>query len=379
MSVTSVCNTFKKSIEDNYSLNIFADTGDQNFKTWATDVLLLNNMAITEENMMKVVGGKTGASILKNLISAITKANEAIDKGLLYLFNDLEHSNGEHQNFLVINSLSEIFRNSPSYSFETDSYTEKLEYAYTCGQLYSSYSKASDGTFLSNNFGYVMTDVKKICQTYESYFTGVDPSEIDQSGVIQTSQQSNWASMQITNKDYLDYINDKVLIIDSSSSDDEEDLPLLVRFWIYYYKQFQEEIQPFIDVFNSMVTDWEWFYDEITSYKEAGTDAAKLQAVGYTFTSSDNRSELASPTMTDVFSSCETKFQTYDSQVEYFYSLWKKTLSKMEEKTDLDSWDANSEKYKMFTGAILEDTGFFTKAKNIYNEFLTFFQKYGIQ
>lgn len=372
MSVTSVCNTFKKSIEDNYSLSIFgldSDISTQDFMNWATTVLTTDGRPVTKEDMIASMGGTTGKPILENLISAITKANEAIDKGLLYLFNDLEHSNGEHQNFLVINSLSEIFRNSPSYSFETDSYTEKLEYAYTCGQLYSSYGKASDGTFLSNNFGYVMTDVKKICQTYESYYTGVDPSKID---------QSDWGSVLLTNEDYFINMGWKYSYTSSSSSD-EEDIPPLVRFWNYYYKQFQEEIQPFIDVFNSMTTDWQWFYDEITSYKEAGTDAAKLQAVGYTFTSSDNRGELASPTMTDVFSSCETKFQAYDSQVEYFYSLWKKTLNKMEEKTDLDSWDANSEKYKMFTGAILEDTGFFAKAKNIYNEFLTFFQKYGIQ
>lgn len=325
MSVTSVCNSISSSIRTVFKSEPFVS---KNYTSTDTS-------SNTESS---ATGGRT---VLEALIESITKANEAIDKGLLYLFNDLEHSNGEHQNFLVINSLSEIFRNNPSYSFETDTYTEKLEYAYTCGQLYSSYGKASDGTFITNSYGYVTTDVLKVCNTYSEYYNKFTPS------ISSTSSYSG------TSK--------------------------IVQFWNRYYSSFSQEIQPFIDVFNSMATDWQWFYDEITTYKETGTEAAKLQAVGYTFTSSDNRSELALPTMTDVFSSCETKFQAYDSQVEYFYSLWKKTLNKMEEKTDLDSWDANSEKYKMFTGAILENIGFFTKAKNIYNEFLTFFQKYGIQ
>lgn len=374
MSVTSVCNTLKKGIEDNYSLSIFglaSDISTEEFMQWAFSLFNAGDKPLTKEDMLESMSGKTGMPILKNLISAITKANEAIDKGLLYLFNDLEHSNGEHQNFLVINSLSEMFRNTPSYSFETNTYTEKLEYAYTCGQLYSSYSKACDGTFLSNNFGYIISDVKKICQTYEKYYTGIDPDKID---------QGLWWNAILNNEDYFNTMGWKYSYTDSSSdNDDEKTIPPLVRFWNYYYEQFQEEIQPFIDTFNSIATDWQWFYDEITSYKEMGTEMSKLQAVGHSFIFSDNRNEQVSPTMTDVFNSCETKFQLYDSQVEYFYSLWKKTLTKIEERTDLNEWEISAEKYKMFTGAILENTGFFTKAKNMYNEFLTFFQKYDIQ
>lgn len=330
MTVESVLNSFITSIEANYDLAMFGSTI---VTTTGTD---------GESNTVTYYSGKEE---LEAVCKEIEKAKESINTGFLFLFNDLEQPNGEHQNFLVINALSEVFRKAQSYSFQTKVFTDKLWYAYTCGQLYSSYAHGASGEFLNTLYIEIPINITQICGEYQELYDEFTPSTTPADPADPGSKP----------------------------------LPKTVQFWKQYGTQFTKEISPYADTFNQVASDFSWFYNEIIAYKDLGTNAAKLQAVGYVFTNTDDRTQLVNTNMTEVFSLCSGKFEIYDSLVEQLYGLWIQTKNHVAtEYTDLQDYEIQGMELNIFTGALLESINFYSDSENIYHEFLTFFQNYGI-
>ena len=331
MTVESVLSEFKTQIESNYDLEMFGST---------------EVTTSTPDGGSNTVTYYSGKEELVKVCEAIDKAKNSINTAFLYFFNDLEQPSGEHQNFLVINALSEVFRRSQSYSFETKEFTNKLWYAYTCGQLYASYSRGCTGEFLSTLYGSIPINISRLCTNYQELYDEFTP--------------------------------------DTTAPDPEDPqskpLPKTVQFWQQYGEEFQTEVEPYIDTFNTVVSDFGWLYNEITKYKDLGTTAAKLQAVGYVFTNTDERTQLVSSNMTDVFALCSGKFEIYDELVGNMYNLWNQSKQHVAtEYPDLEEYNIASQELNVFTGVLLESINFYSDSETIYHEFLTFFSKYGIE
>lgn len=331
MTVESVMSGFVSDIEANYDLEMFGST-----------TVTITDDTTGESSTVTYYSGKEE---LEKICTAINAAKDSINTGFLYLFNDLEQDHGEHQNFLVINALSEIFRKTQSYSFETKQFTDKLWYAYTCGQIYSSYGKGASGQFLTRLYSEIPINITRICGEYQELYDEFTPSTTPE----------------------------------DPGDPESKPLPKTVQFWQEYGEEFGSEMEPFLDTFNALAADFNWFYGEITAYKELGTNAAKLQAVGNVFTYTDDRTQLVAPSMTEVFASCDNQFQIYDTLVEEMYDLWLRAEEHVNtEYTDLEEWEIRSTKLNVFAGVLLEHINFFSESETMYNEFLTFFSSYGI-
>lgn len=278
--------------------------------------------------------------VVETVCTGISSAKTAISTAWTYLFNDLEIPNGEHQNFLQLNALSEMFRKTPSYSFSNPKvYTDKLDYSYTCGQLYTSYAKGVDGTFLKTLYGNVPDEITAICSKYQNLYDKFVP--------------------------------------DTSETNSK---PKIAQFWESYSADFIKEIKPYELTFKSLASDWNDFYNKVHEYKELGVDAAKKQAVGFVFEHSGEREEQTLPTMTDVFSSCQNKFLYYDNLVEDLYGLWVQSAAHANTiYAEESEWVIISNRLKIFSGVLLEHIGFFSAAEKIYKNLLTFFSKYNIK
>lgn len=331
MTVESVLNSFIDNIESNYDMDMFGST------TVTTPG--------AEGEEPTTVTYYSGKEELEKVCEAIDAAKGSINRGFLFLFNDLEQDHGEHQNFLVINALSEIFRKTQSYSFETKQFTDKLWYAYTCGQIYASYARGADGQFLNTLYREIPINITQICTDYQELYDEFTPSTTPADPDDPQSQS----------------------------------LPKTVQFWQQYGDTFKEEINPFAETFNQVASDFAWFYDEIIAYKDLGTNAAKLQATGYVFTNTDDRLQVVLPSMTDVFGLCSGKFQIYDTLVEQMYGLWIQTEQHVAtEYSDLKEYEIQSYELNIFSGVLLESINFYSDSERIYNEFLTFFTNYDI-
>ena len=336
MSVESVMEGFVSSIQANYDKEIFevvtydptpSDTGQ-------------------EEGEDDTITSFDAKVVVDQVCDAINAAKESISKGWLYLFNDLEHPNGEHQNFLVLNAVSEVFRKTPSYDFNNPNvFTDRLEYCYTCGQLYTSYAKGVSGEFLDILYGAVPLDITEICEEYQELYDEFVPSTTP----------------------------------GDSSDPASRPMPKLMQFWNRYSNQFTAEILAYVPQFQELKSDWDWFYEEVSAYKDLGVSAAQKQAVGYVFVNTDDRTEQVHPTMTDVFQLCKGNFQVYDTLVEELYGIWLQADAHAEQLyAGEDEWTRNSNKLKVFSGVLLEHIGFFDDAKAMHEEFLTFFGRYNI-
>lgn len=325
MSVDTVIDQFLADIRKNYNLEIF-------------DVIAPSPDETTGE-VPAYYDPKTDTELV---CSNFDTARKKVNTGFLYLFNDLEHPNGEHQNFLMLNSISEIFRQTPSYSFTTKEFTDKLEYAYTCGQLYTSYSKGCTGEFIKNSYQYIPINITRICNKYQELYDAFIPDP-------------------------------------PSSDPDAEIIPKITQFWNKYSGAFSKEIAENNPPIETLSSNFDWFYNKITEYKDLGTNAAKIQAVGYVFYDAKNRVQLINQNMDIIFSLCRYKFKLYDTLVDDLYELWIKTINHVEsEYKDLNSYEKESMKQKIYSGQILEVINFYTNAKNIYDDFLTFFTQYSI-
>lgn len=328
MSVDSVMTEFNNVIRKNYELEIFDIVIPDADEETGTVPAYFDPETLIEDDICKT----------------IDTAKNTINRAFLYFFNDLEIPNGEHQNFLVLNNISEIFRKTPSYSFTTKEFTDKLEYAYTCGQLYTSYAKGCTGDFLDVLFKHIPVNITSICTKYQQLYDEFIPEPPD------------------------------------TSDPEAEVIPKITQFWNLYSDAFTEEILANKPPFEELSKDFEYLYDKITEYKELGINAAKQQAVGYVFPGDEKRLQVAYPSMDEVFSTCRNKFKLYDTLVDSVYELWLKTITHVEEEyADKQDYEKESLKLKIYSGALLEEIDFFADAQKIYQDFLTFFEQYDIR
>lgn len=282
------------------------------------------------------------AFIEENICKTIDRAKNAVNNAFLSLFNNLEAQNGEHQNFIIINAISEMIRGTPSYSFTTKEFTDKLEYAYTCGQLYASYAKGCTGEFLDTPFyNRTLGIITTICNTWQHEY--------------------------------------EKFLEKSSNTSVSESIPKITQFWNKYSGVFSSEILPYKAPFEKLAISFEQMYNKIIEYKDLGINAAKYQAVGNVFPGDEKRLQVVYPSMDEVFSACRHKFKLYDTLVDSLYELWLETITHVEkEYSDTPDFEKESLKSKIYIGVLLEKTNFYNDAQKLYQYFLTFFKQYNI-
>lgn len=329
MSVDSVINEFINEIRSNYNLSIF-------------------DIVVPDSNEGNVIDYFDPKTILEVVCQTLESLKSTINNAFLCLFNDLEQINGEHQNFISLNTLSEMFRNTPSYSLETKQFTDKLEYAYTCGELYSSYSKSYNGDFINTLYKNIPINITKICNKYQQLYNEFNSS---------------------TNIKYI-----------SKIINNEESIPKITQFWNKYNEQFTEEILQNKNPFIELQSNFNEFYTKIIEYKDLGTRAAKLQATGFVFINATNREQQVLSNMNDIFKLCRNKFKNYDELVDELYELWLTTIEHVNKNyLNLSEYDIESMKQKIYSGLLLEKINFFSDSEILYNYFLTFFSQYNIK
>lgn len=314
MSVDTIFDNYLKTIRNNYKLGIFSVEKGFNPKT-----------------------------VLENACSSFNDARKAINNGFLYLFNDLEQPNGDQQNFLIINSIAEIFRSIPMYSYDTKEFADSLDYAYTRGQIYTSYSKGSDGKFIQKLYDQVPKNITNICNEYQKKFDNYVPP------------------------------------VKSASEPEEPEKTPLESFWDKYSAEFTTKINTQSAQMETLANKFKWFYNKITEFKNLGVNASKLQASAHNFLNAKEYTQIVAPTMEDVFSVCRTKFKNYDPVIDNIYEIWLTAKEHVKiEYSELNTNDANTILSKIYSSKVLEYINFYNNSKKLYDELLTFFTQYGI-
>lgn len=325
MSVDSVLNGFAANIRENYSLEIF-------------DVII----PPPDEETGEVPPYFDPKKYTEQVCTAISEAQASINRAFLYLYNDLEIPHGEHQNFITINALSEVFRDTPSYSLSTKIFTDKLEYSYTCGQIYHSYSKGCTGDFLRTLYGYIPTSITNTCNYYQSLY------------------------------------DDFIPVI--SPNPEEPPVPKITQFWNKYSSAFSTAILEHEPQFKSVKNNFSMFYDMITEYKNLAINASKIQAAGFVFVDAKRRTQSVLDNMDTIFKECRNKFKYYDSLVNDLYELWLVTINHVEtEYSEESDYEKESLKIKIFSALLLDYVKFYDDSEKLYKNFLTFFTQYGIK
>lgn len=325
MSIDSILNTYISNIRQNYSLEIF-------------DIVV----PPPDEETGEIPPHFDPKTSMEELCSAISLAKSIINNAFLYLFNNLEIRNGEHQNFITINALSEVFRDTQQYSLDTKIFTDSPEYySNICGQLYFSYAKGYTGDFLTI-YNYVPINITEICNYYQLLYDEYTP--------------------------------------DISSGSEEPPAPKITQFWNSYGTSFEHQIFSFKPIFEKLSNDFISFYNMITEYKDLAINASKAQATGFVFVDAQRRKQAVLENMDLVFKECRNKFKYYDSLVNDLYELWLTTFDHVEsEYSEENEYEKESLKTKIFSALILDYVKFYENSEKLYKRFLTFFTRYGIK
>lgn len=282
--------------------------------------------------------------VLESVCTSIDEVVSAVTTGFQALYDDLEVTNGEHVNFIVLNAYGEVFRKRQSYDFDTCEFTDRLEYSYTIGQLYQSYANGCDGEFLDFILGPYPARITEICEEYNELYEDFSYSTTpDADGNVESKA---------------------------------------TQFWNRYSAVFTEDINTQKANYDTVTADWNSFYSKIIEYKDLGASASKQMSIGSSFIQEADRAEVVQATMQDVFLNCKGKFQTFDSLVGTLYDLWVDSKAHVDDywvgTQEIEEYEVTTYYINVYYGAMLEQVGFYDSAETLYDWFVSFFKKYSI-